>query len=169
MPNYFYLDLVIRLDIMLSDFSEKKETCLEHKKTEFFKLQKIRFSKGLNPCFWSKNANFSLFRFCQNKTRNNVNYFEKKKDTLFDYKKQNFSKSKKSHICQRGYSMLLARKCHFFSFFRFDQNKTRNKTSEFAMKKETFFDLENRKSPKNRKVRKTEKSKKSHFFPNGLI
>ena len=57
----------------------------------------------------------------------------------------------------------------FFSFFRFDQNKTRNKTSEFAMKKETFFDLENRKSPKNRKVRKTEKSKKSHFFPNGLI
>ena len=92
------------------------------------------------------------------------NYFEKKKDTLFDYKKQNFSKSKKSHICQRGYSMLLARKCHFFSFFRFDQNKTRNKTSEFAMKKETFFDLENRKSPKNRKVRKTEKSKKSHFF-----
>ena len=57
---------------MLSDFSEKKETCLEHKKTEFFKLQKIRFSKGLNPCFWSKNANFSLFRFGQNKTRNNV-------------------------------------------------------------------------------------------------
>ena len=82
------------------------------------------------------------------------NYFEKKKDTLFDYKKQNFSKSKKSHICQRGYSMLLARKCHFFSFFRFDQNKTRNKTSEFAMKKETFFDLENRKSQKNRKVQK---------------
>ena len=69
------------------------------------------------------------------------NYFEKKKDTLFDYKKQNFSKSKKSHICQRGYSMLLARKCHFFSFFRFDQNKTRNNTSEFAMKNKPFLNL----------------------------
>ena len=101
MPNYFYLDLVIRLDIMLSDFSEKKETCLEYKKTEFFKLQKIRFSKGLNPCFWSKNANFSLFRFCQNKTRNNVNYFEKKKIPFLTIKNKIFQ-SPKNRIFVKG-------------------------------------------------------------------
>ena len=84
-----------------------------------------------------------------------LNYFEEKKETLFDYKKQHFSKSKKSHICQMGYSMLLARKCHFFSFFRFDQNKTRNNTSEFAMEKETFFELEKQ---------NFSKCKKWHFF-----
>ena len=43
-----------------------------------------------------------------------LNYFEEKKETLFDYKKTKFFKVQKSHICQRDYSMLLARKCHFF-------------------------------------------------------
>ena len=51
--NYLvYLDLVkIRLEIMLSDFAEKKETLLT-KKTYFFKVEKIAFfSKGFNPAF----------------------------------------------------------------------------------------------------------------------
>ena len=42
---------------MLSDFAEKKETCLDYKKQNF-KVQKIRFPKGVNPRFWSKTANF---------------------------------------------------------------------------------------------------------------
>ena len=57
---------------MRSDFAERKETCFDYKKTEFFKVQKIPFSKGVNPCFWSKNDIFSLVRFGQNKTRNNA-------------------------------------------------------------------------------------------------
>ena len=43
-----------------------------------------------------------------------LNYFEEKKKPFLTIKKQNFSKSKKSHICQRDSSMLLARKCQFF-------------------------------------------------------
>ena len=78
---------------MPSDFAEEKETCFDYKKTEFFKVQKIPFSKnkrrnnvsdfaekketfcalnnrifqspkndiffkGVDPCFWPKNANF---------------------------------------------------------------------------------------------------------------
>ena len=57
---------------MLSDFAARKETCFDYKKTEFFKVQKPRFIKVVNPCFWLKNAFFSLFRFDQNKTRNNA-------------------------------------------------------------------------------------------------
>ena len=57
---------------MLSDFAERKDTCFDYKKTEFFKVQKLRFFKVVNPCFWSKTAFFSLFRFDQNKTRNNA-------------------------------------------------------------------------------------------------
>ena len=85
-----------------------------------------------------------------------LNYFEEKKETLFEYKKTKFFKVQKIAYL----SMLLARKCHFFSFFRFDQNKTRNNTSEFAMKKQTFFCTWKQ---------NFSKCKKSHFFPNGLI
>ena len=47
-----YLDLV-RLEIMLSDFAEKNETCFDYKKQNFL-VQKIRFSKVVNPCFGQK-------------------------------------------------------------------------------------------------------------------
>ena len=52
--NYsVHLDLVkIRLEIMLSDFAEKKETFWTIEKTEFFKVEKIAFfSKGFHPAF----------------------------------------------------------------------------------------------------------------------
>ena len=51
----------ISLEIMLSDFAEKKETFFDLKKHNFFNKKKsktLHFSKGDNPCFWSKNANF---------------------------------------------------------------------------------------------------------------
>ena len=49
---------------MLSDFAEKKETFLtKGKKNIFFKRVKL--------CFWPNMSNSSLFRFGQNKTRNN--------------------------------------------------------------------------------------------------
>ena len=74
--KFFYLDLVkITLQIMLTCnyFEEKKETFFDYKKENFSKSKKSHFlSKRVNPCFWPKNAIFSLFRFGQNKTRNNA-------------------------------------------------------------------------------------------------
>ena len=65
---FLYLDLIeIRLEIMLSVFAAKKETFLSLKNRIF------------------------LLRFDQNKTRNNVSEFTMKKETFFDFKKQNFS------------------------------------------------------------------------------
>ena len=40
-----YLDLV-RLEIMLSDFAEKKETCFDYKKQNFLKSKKSAFQSG---------------------------------------------------------------------------------------------------------------------------
>ena len=74
MSFFFYLQLVkIRLDILLSDFAEKKETCFDYKKQNFSKSKKIHFSKG-KPiyAFGQKMPFFSLVRFGQNKTRNNA-------------------------------------------------------------------------------------------------
>ena len=65
---FLYLDLVkIRLEIMLYDFAEKKETFFGYKKQNFSKSKKSHFSKGVNPCFWTKIANFfCLCRFREN-------------------------------------------------------------------------------------------------------
>ena len=58
---------------MLSDFADKKETCFDYKKQNFSKSKTSHFFfKVVNPCFWPKNAIFSLFGFGQNKTRNNA-------------------------------------------------------------------------------------------------
>ena len=66
-----YLDLVkIRLEIMVSDFAEKKETCFDYKKQNFSKSKKSVFPKGLAHTLGQKMPFFSLFKFGQNKTRN---------------------------------------------------------------------------------------------------
>ena len=57
---------------MLSDFAEKKVTFFDLKKQNFSNSKKSHFFKGVNPYFWSKMPFFSLFRFDQNKTRNNT-------------------------------------------------------------------------------------------------
>ena len=57
---------------MLSDFAEKKETCFDFKKHNFFKSKKRSFPKGLAHAFGQKTPFFSLCRFAQNKTRNNA-------------------------------------------------------------------------------------------------
>ena len=67
-----------------------------------------------------------LFRFGQNKTRNNAQWLCTVKRNLFDFKKQNFWKFKKSHFYQKGLTYAFGQKMAIFSLFTFGQNKTRN-------------------------------------------
>ena len=60
----------ITVEIRFNNVLDRKQTFLTIK-TKFFKVPKIVFFRGVNPCFWSKNAIF-LFVFGQNKTRNNA-------------------------------------------------------------------------------------------------
>ena len=70
---FLYLHLVkIRLEIMFSDFAEKKKTCFDHKKQNFLKSKKSALPKGLTHAFGQKMPFFSLLRFGQNKTTNNA-------------------------------------------------------------------------------------------------
>ena len=62
----FFLELFsvkITLEIMFNNVLERKETFLGHKKFSLSKSQKSHFSKGVNPCFWSKNEVFFLELF----------------------------------------------------------------------------------------------------------
>ena len=67
--NFFlYLFIVkIRLEIMFNNVLDRKETFFGNKNFNLSKSQKSHFSKGVNPCFWSKNVTFfSLFVFPEN-------------------------------------------------------------------------------------------------------
>ena len=70
---FLYLDLVkIRLEIMLNYFEDRKETPLTIENRIFQSPKHRIFFKRVNPCFGQNMPFFSLFRFDQNKTRNNA-------------------------------------------------------------------------------------------------
>ena len=54
-----------------------------------------------------------------------LNDFAEKRETFSTLKDRIFQ-SPKNALFQRGYPMLLVKKCHFFNLFRFGQNKSRN-------------------------------------------
>ena len=107
----------IRLEIILSDFAGKKEKFFGPKKQNFSKPKKSAFPKGLAYAFRQKMP-FSLYLDLVNiRLEIMVNYFEETKETFLTIKKQNISKSKRSHFFQTG-------RTYTFGFIRFDQNNT---------------------------------------------
>ena len=52
----FWFSLIIRLEIMFNNVLDRKQSFFGHKKFNISKFSKSHFSKGVNPCFWSKNA-----------------------------------------------------------------------------------------------------------------
>ena len=70
---FLYIDLIkIRLEIILSDFAEKKQNVFGLKKQNFWKSKKSHFFKGLTHAFNQKCQVFSLSTIDQNKTRSNA-------------------------------------------------------------------------------------------------
>ena len=103
---------------------QRKKKPVLNIKTEFFKVQKIRFSKEVNPCFWSKYGNYLVhLNFVKIRLEIMLNDFAQKKETFFGYKKQKFSKSKKSAF-PMGLAHAFGQKMPFSSLLRFGQNKT---------------------------------------------
>ena len=108
-PSLFRF-IKIRLEIMLKDFADKKETFLDYKKQNFQKSENSHFSKGVNPRFWSENYQFFLYLFLV-KTRLEIilNAFVEKKETFFDY-----NKLSQKLLFPKGLSHALVTKCQFF-------------------------------------------------------
>ena len=51
----------IRQENVFYDFLERKNACLGYKNKKFKKSKNWHFSKGVNPCCWSKTGHFSNF------------------------------------------------------------------------------------------------------------
>ena len=69
--------------------------------------------------------------------------FAEKKEICFDYKKQNFSKSKKSAFPKGLTHPSGKKKCHFFLYSELVKIRLQIMLNYFEEKKETFFDLKN--------------------------
>ena len=98
--NFFlcFVSVKIRLQIMFNNVLERKETFIGPKKFNLWKSPKLHFSKGVNPCFWSKKVFFSLFVFGQNNPFLMFNNVLHNKETFFGHKKFRLSKSQKSYF-----------------------------------------------------------------------
>ena len=61
------------------------------------------FLKGVNPCFWPKNANFFLcLQLIKKRLEIMLGDFAEKKEIFFDLKKTEFFKLQKIPLFQRG-------------------------------------------------------------------
>ena len=82
------------------------------------KSQNWYFSKGFNPCFWSKNGYFSNFFFFVNIGQENVFYdILERKNCFLVYKNKKFKKSGNWHFSNRVNVWFLSKNRHFFNFF----------------------------------------------------
>ena len=90
-----YLDLVkIRLEIMVSDFAEKKETCFDFQKRNFLKSKKSSFPKGLAHALGQKMPFFLYLDLVKIRLEILLNYFEERKETFQTIKKRIFQVQK---------------------------------------------------------------------------
>ena len=78
-----YLDLVkIRLEIMVSDFAEKKESWFDFKKRKFLTSKNPLFQRGY-PMLWVKKCHFFLYlNLVKIRLEILLNYFEERKETF---------------------------------------------------------------------------------------
>ena len=115
--NFFlYLfSLKIGLEIMFNNVLDRKETFFGHNNFNLSKSQKSHFSKGVNPCFWSKTVIFFFFLFFL-KIRLEImfNNILDRKETFFGHKNFNLSKSKKSHFSKGVNSCFWSKNAIFF-------------------------------------------------------
>ena len=85
------------------DILERKNTFLGYKNKKFKKAKNWHYSKGVNPCYWSKNGNFSNFFFSQYSPGKFMVYdILERKNAFLGYKNKKSKKSKKLTFVQRG-------------------------------------------------------------------
>ena len=99
------------------DILDRENAFLAHKNKKFKKSRNCHFSKGVKPCFWSKNGHFFNF-FLGNIGQENVFYdiLERENDFL-GYRNKKFKQSKNRHISKGVNSWFWSKNGIFSNFF----------------------------------------------------
>ena len=105
-------------DNVFQDILERKNAFLGQKNRKFEKSKNWHFSKGVNPCLWSKNGHFSNFFFLRNIDQENAFYdIQQRKNAFLGYKNNNFKKSKNSHFSKGVNPCFWSKNDHISNFF----------------------------------------------------
>ena len=100
------------------DILERKNAFLGYKNKKFKKSKNWRFSKGVNPWFWSKNVHFSKLIFLNNIGKENVFYdILERKNAILGYKNKKFKKSKNWHFFKGFNPWFWSKNGHFSNFY----------------------------------------------------
>ena len=122
----FFYDILVRKNaspgFKNSHFSKGVNPCFWskncHKDKKFKKSKNSPFFKGVNPSFWSKNGHFSNFFFLGNIGQENVFYdILERKNAFLGYKKKKFKKSKNWHFSKGVNPWFWSQNSRFFNFF----------------------------------------------------
>ena len=104
---------------VFDDILERKNAFLGYKNNKFQKSKNRLFCKGVNPCFYSKNSQFSNFYFLANIGQENVFYdILERKDGILGYNSRS-SKNWKIDIFSKGLTDGFGRKMAIFPTFFF--------------------------------------------------
>ena len=149
---FLFLDLIkIKLELMLNNFVEKKETFFDYKKKPFQIPKNCLFPKGLTHAFGKKMQWFSLFVFAQKGLEIRFNNIMNRKKTFLNYKNKNFTTFQKWHF-------FWSKNAIFFITFFSLKRRLKVRANNVLRRKTTFFDYKN----------KIFHSLKNGIFPKGL-
>ena len=96
--NFFFLRNIGQENI-LNDILKRESAFLGYKKKKFKKSKNRHFSKGVNPCFWSKNGSFSNLFFSASIGEENIlNNILERENAFLGYKNKQFKNSKNWHF-----------------------------------------------------------------------
>ena len=153
--NLFFLGNIGKENFFY-DILDRKNSFLEYKNKKLKKSKNWHFSKGVNPCFWSKNGHFSNFVFSGNIGQANVFYdILEQKNAFLTYKNKKLKKSKNWGF-SKGFGFRFWSKNGHFSYFVFSGN--RGQPSVF------YHILERKNTFLGYKKKYFKQSKNLHFF-----
>ena len=92
--NFFFLSNIGQENVFY-DILQRKNASLSYKNKKFKKSKNWYFSKGVNPCFWSKNGHFSNFFFRQYRPGKCRLWYSRTKTCLSRLQKQEDQKVEK--------------------------------------------------------------------------
>ena len=129
---------------------KKKNAFLGYKNKKFKKSKYWHFSKGVNPCYWTKNGPFSTF-FLGNKGQENVLYdIPERKNAFLGYKNKKFKKSKNWHFSKRVNPWYWSKNGPFSDVFFLGDIGQKNDFYDILERKNAFLGYKNKKFKKSK-------------------
>ena len=148
--NFFFFGIISQESVFYY-ILECKTVFLGDKNRHFKKSKNWDFSKGVNPCFWSKNGHFSNFFSFGNISQAHVfNDIVEGKNAFPRYKNKKFKKSKNWDFSKRINPCFWSKNGHFSNFFSFCNISQEHVFNDIVEGKNAFPRYKNKKFKKSK-------------------